>query len=107
MKLISVLLLTLIIQLLLPMVLLLTLFLIGCEKPKSLPERYSVTYEILYPTGSKEYTIQTEKGKAKVGTYVSGFFHTGPLIYYLEDSTRKTYDKEQFPIRIKAQNKIN
>ena len=80
----------------------------GCSepKPKPLPERYSATYEILYPSGSKVYTIQTKKGKARVGTYSEGFFHNGTLMYYVGDDSYESYDKEQYPIRIIKQHRI-
>lgn len=66
-------------------------------------QSYTVTYEIMYPNNTKQFTIQTKKGKAKVRKWHSGFFNNGPMVYSLTDEGLIEYAFEEFPIIIISQ----
>ena len=55
------------------------------EKP------YKVTYEVMYPRGSRHFTINTKEGKARVLKNKTGFFQGGPMVYKLIDKTYTTF----------------
>lgn len=67
------------------------------EKP------HKVTYEVMYPQGSRQFTINTKEGKARVSNYHSGFFHGGPMVYTLTDKTHAIFAYEEYPIIIISQ----
>lgn len=80
------------------------LILCSCEDTsKRRYQSYTVTYEVLYPNNTKQFTIQTKKGKAKVRKWHTGFFHGGPMVYSLVDEYPKELAYEEFPIIIISQ----
>lgn len=82
---------------------LLSLIFISCGNAPIKEKSYKVTYEVLYPQGSKQFNINTKEGKAKILKYNSGFFHGGPMIYKLIDKTYNSFAYEEFPIIIISQ----
>lgn len=67
------------------------------------PKSYTVKYEVMYPNGTKQFTIKTKKGRARVRKWHTGFFHGGPMVYSLQDEGFKEYTYEEFPIIIISQ----
>ena len=82
---------------------LLSLIFISCGNPPIKEKSYKVTYEVLYPQGSRQFTIYTKEGKARILKYHSGFFHSGPMVYKLIDKTYEGFAKEEYPIIIISQ----
>ena len=39
----------------------------------------------MYPNGTKQFTIKTKKGRARVRKWHTGFFNGGPMVYSLQD----------------------
>ena len=64
---------------------------------------YNIKYEVLYPTGTKQFNIKTKEGIARVISFNSGFFHSGPMVYKLIDKRHVELVREQHPIIIISQ----
>ena len=76
-------------------------FLCSCaDSSKKTEQSYTVTYEVLYPNNTRQFTVQTKKGKAKVRKWHTGFFNGGPMVYSLVDECPRELAYEEFPIVI-------
>ena len=84
-------------------IILFSIILSSCGNAPIKEKSYKVTYEVLYPQGSKQFSINTKEGKAEVLKYHSGFFHGGPMVYKLIDKTHNRFAYEEFPIIIISQ----
>lgn len=79
---------------------LLILFCSCADPSKKTEQSYTVTYEVLYPNNTRQFTIQTKKGKAKVRKWHTGFFGGGSMVYSLVDERPRELAYEEYPIVI-------
>lgn len=84
-------------------IILFSIILSSCGNAPIKEKSYKVTYEVMYPQGSRQFTINTKEGKAMVSKYHSGFFHGGPMVYKLIDKRFITFAYEEYPIIIISQ----
>ena len=84
-------------------IILFSIILSSCANTPIKDKSYKVTYEVLYPQGSRRFSINTKEGKAKVLKYRSGFFNSGPMVYKLIDKDYNRFAYEEFPIIIISQ----
>ena len=84
-------------------IILFSIILSSCGNAPIKEKSYKVTYEVLYPKGSRQFSINTKEGKAKILKYHSGFFHGGSMVYKLIDKAHNRFAYEEFPIIIISQ----